>query len=61
MRAVFVDAGLASPADTGLLQKIATDFRAAGQAADEEFHREKMHELMYVAAEAMERASDTGS
>jgi hypothetical protein len=55
-----LDTGLASPGDASLIQKIVADLRAAGQAVDEEFLREKMHELMYVAAEAIEHASDTG-
>ncbi|APO78843.1 hypothetical protein AM571_PC01108 (plasmid) [Rhizobium etli 8C-3] len=45
---------IASPEDTGLIQKIRADFSAAGRVADEALIREKMHELMYTAAEALE-------
>ncbi|WP_087001972.1 ATPase inhibitor subunit zeta [Rhizobium sullae] len=56
-----VATALASPEDQDLLRKIVVDFNAAGQAADEAFIREKMHDLMYTAAEAMESEAATPS
>ncbi|MFA1623993.1 ATPase inhibitor subunit zeta [Rhizobium mongolense] len=54
-----VATAIASPEDSNLLQKIRADFSAAGRAADEALLREKMHDLMYMAAEAMEREDAT--
>ncbi|MBB4229837.1 ATPase inhibitor subunit zeta [Rhizobium mongolense] len=52
---------IASPEDANLLQKILADFSAAGQVADEALLREKMHDLMYMAAEALESEDATRS
>lgn len=49
-----VATAIASPEDANLLQKIRADFSAAGKSADDAVLREKMHDLMYIAAEAME-------
>ncbi|AJD45188.1 DUF1476 domain-containing protein [Rhizobium sp. SEMIA 4085] len=56
-----VATAITSPGDANLLQKIRADFSAAGRAADEALLREKMHDLMYLAAEAMEREDATQS
>jgi hypothetical protein len=56
-----VATAIASPEDSILLQKIRADFSAAGRAADEALLREKMHDLMYIAAEAMESEDATQS
>lgn len=52
-----VDAGLAAPGDEDVLTKILADFAMAGRDVDKAVVREKMHELMYEAAEQMERES----
>ncbi|NLS08305.1 DUF1476 domain-containing protein [Rhizobium sp. P32RR-XVIII] len=52
-----LEAGLATPGDENVLNKILGDFVAAGRDTDEAVVREKMRELMYQAAEQMERES----
>lgn len=47
--------------DTSLVQKLIGDFNGAGHAADEAMLREKLHELMYDAAEAMESEAHTSN
>ncbi|TCR75606.1 ATPase inhibitor subunit zeta [Rhizobium sp. BK376] len=47
--------GSRSPLDETLVHKIVSDFRQASQAVDEDLIREKMHQLMYEAAEALEQ------
>jgi hypothetical protein len=49
-----------SPRDDDLLQKIIRDFGASGLTADEAAIREKMHDLLFDAAEALEREDAAG-
>jgi hypothetical protein len=53
-------AGLES-GDTSLMHKLVSDFNESGRPADEVVLREKLHELMYDAAEAMESEAHTSN
>jgi hypothetical protein len=49
-----------SPRDDDLLQKIIRDFAACGVTADETTLREKMHDLLFDAAEALDKEDAGG-